>query len=189
MSVQNINKSYLFALCGSSSSTQSNKSLPDNTGKNAFISEKKPETTYRCSDNRCQNVGNFGDGSIKQFSVGPEKDCVTLRFCSEYCWNSFRKHDMFLYSENIIKRTKYSAVYPPSFYPSIYKRSCEKWLKNGLMLEHYQNNCDAMRTNKTSNKRNNNNNNNNSEEDDDNYEEDAQYTEFFHTENKWLLVK
>jgi hypothetical protein len=81
---------------------------------------------FTCSRPNCSLIGNFQDGSMKQYSVGPKKDAMTMKFCGHDCWKKFTWSMMDYYN-------KYPQTFPPTNYPIEIKNSCIEWKRRGYM--------------------------------------------------------
>lgn len=81
---------------------------------------------HECGRPKCGNRGILEWGDIQQYQVGPEKDQVSMRFCSSKCWKMFSWSMMDFYC-------KYPHAFPPKSYPSIIQGAGRQWKKLGYM--------------------------------------------------------
>jgi hypothetical protein len=131
-------------ITGSSSNIPGDRISDDTKGKDPVLTKilsheaparsfKKPEPftkdgrrIYQCGRPRCTSSGSMESGDICSYSVGPEKDPRSMRFCGVRCWKMFKWSMMDFYS-------KYPYAFPPKSYPLCIKNAGAAWVRLGYM--------------------------------------------------------
>lgn len=102
----------------------------NNDVKNSQINFMGPkrDIIYTCSRKNCYTRGTMTSGDIGQYSIGPEKDPRTMKFCSVRCWQIFKQNDLKIYADR-------NEPYPPNYYPKHIRDVAVHWVKKGYMQQ------------------------------------------------------
>jgi hypothetical protein len=81
---------------------------------------------FICNRPKCVETGCFERGTMGQYSIGPEKDPITMKFCSTKCWIMLKWSMMEFYNKS-------AHAFPPKNYPIEIKNASIAWIRKGYM--------------------------------------------------------